>query len=105
MCGPGQQAQASGQQSGGMMCGMGSKAADDPMADKSEQEATAAVWHVWLLQEHGDDGRRGDAEPQHDARHEYAEAAVTKLAATTKTQFSASVRARAKITLRPQRGE
>ena len=39
MCGPGQQAQASSQQSGGMMCGMmGQRAADDPMADKSEQK-------------------------------------------------------------------
>ena len=38
MCGAGQQAQASGQQSGGMMCGMGQRAADDPMADKSEQK-------------------------------------------------------------------
>ena len=39
MCGAPQQAQASGQQSGGMMCGMtGQRAADDPMADKSEQK-------------------------------------------------------------------
>ena len=38
MCAPGQQAQASGQQGGGMMCGMGRQAADDPMADKSEQK-------------------------------------------------------------------
>ena len=39
MCGPGQQAQASGQQGGGMMCGMmGRPAADDPMADKPAQQ-------------------------------------------------------------------
>ena len=39
MCGPGQQAQASGQQAGGMMCGMmGRQAADDPMADKPAQK-------------------------------------------------------------------
>jgi hypothetical protein len=37
MCGPGQQAQASTAQSGGMMCG-GTAAVDDPMADKSEQK-------------------------------------------------------------------
>jgi hypothetical protein len=38
MCGGGQQAQASGGMSGGMMCGMGTQAADDPMADKPEQK-------------------------------------------------------------------
>ena len=39
MCAPGQQAQASGQQGGGMMCGMmGRQAADDPMADKPAQQ-------------------------------------------------------------------
>jgi hypothetical protein len=40
MCGPGQQAQASGQQQGGgMMCGMmGQRTAEDPMADKPEQK-------------------------------------------------------------------
>ena len=39
MCGPGQQAQAStpGQATGGMMCGMGAAAQDDPMADKPAQ--------------------------------------------------------------------
>ena len=39
MCGPGQQAQASSQQGGGMMCGMmGRQTADDPMADKPAQQ-------------------------------------------------------------------
>ena len=39
MCGPGQQPQASGQQAGGMMCGMmGRQVADDPMADKPAQQ-------------------------------------------------------------------
>ena len=37
MCGPGQQAQASSPGTGGMMCG-GTRAVDDPMADKSEQK-------------------------------------------------------------------
>ena len=43
MCGAGQQVQAPGQQKVGMMCGgMGQQAADDPMADKSEQKPSQA---------------------------------------------------------------
>ena len=38
MCGPGQQAQASTPNQGmGMMCGMGTAAQEDPMADKPAQ--------------------------------------------------------------------
>jgi hypothetical protein len=41
MCGPGQQAQASTPAQSGMACGMMGQAADDPMADKSEQKPQA----------------------------------------------------------------
>lgn len=41
MCGPGQQAQASGGMGG--MCGMGQAAADDPMADKPAQKPQSGM--------------------------------------------------------------